>query len=242
MVYYNEKFYLAQSLYALRHYVDGVILVDGVFEGFGDTLKSTDDSHYIIKDFMDNISLEIKHHFPHTYWKNEPEKRQFAIDQVPEGDDFIIIDPDELILGDPKYFRKELSMYDDLVMNTMIIDHVRPASWWLYPRVYHKTVPYEYKHLHNALAVDGYFHWDKPVNKQRILKSIVLLHMSEFYIPPERLAQKHLYNLRKRDHVESIANTRIEVMKQDTRRARDAIKKMYEAKKEMVGKEGLRVK
>jgi hypothetical protein len=264
MQYYNEGFYLAQSLYQLRHFVDHIVLVDGAFAGFSDSPWSTDRSNAIIGQFrvlfpkvdvmwVNELSLnriiknkEKRRRLLTKGWNMETEKRQWMLDQVPDNDYFMIADADEMLIGDPDYFRwevKQLAKAEKKVANQMVIHHPRYASWLLYPRVYHKRGAFEYKILHNALEIDNKgFHWDKSVNDQRIMESVAVIHLSEFYVDRERMWDKILYNMEVRDTKEDISKMKEYLLHKEALKQRKIFKDMIAAKKNLVGEEGLKCK
>ncbi len=244
LIYFNEEYYLPQALYALRHFVDGMILVDGAFEGYAEENYSTDRSNFIIREFTDDIDLHYDHKITfqrwtgNKFWKNEMEKRSYAINLVPEGDYFIIIDADELLLGDPTFFRKELyalSKKDEqteLVRNVGIVHHPADTGWFLMPRVYKKVEDMDYKGSHSNIFVgDTPVTWSYPHNNARVFRSIMIIHMNEFYPRRDKQIEKWNYQAKRESEEDIQKFKRDQLLKDITPERNDAIEKMLEAKK-----------
>lgn len=107
---YNDPAFLAACLESIREHVDGIIVVDGAYEAYLTHFKefnpwatawSTDGTLEIIKAMRDLPETHIfKTKDENTCWPNQVEKRNYMISQVPDGDYFLGIDSDEMLMGD----------------------------------------------------------------------------------------------------------------------------------------------
>ena len=166
------------------------------------------------------------------------DKRSYAIRKVPDGDYCIIIDADELLLGNPTFFRKELynlSKKDEqteLVRNVGIVHHPADTGWFMMPRVYKKVPDMDYKGSHSNIFVgDKPVTWAYPYNNARVFRSIMIIHMNEFYPDQKKQIEKWNYQA-KREQEEDITKFKQEQLLKDISPDRnDAIEKMLIAKK-----------
>jgi len=106
---YNDRTFLASMLESLREHVDSIIIADGAYRLYYQTYRET---HPDAKPYSTDGSLEIIKSFPQLPplhmidcpdgkpWLNQVVKRTALVEAVPDGDWFIIIDADEMLLGD----------------------------------------------------------------------------------------------------------------------------------------------
>jgi hypothetical protein len=97
-------------LESIRDVVDGIIVIDGAYKNYLEHFKefndwatawSTDGSMEIINNFRGLPEVHIyKTPNDSVCWPNQVEKRNFLLSTVPDGDAFLGIDADEMIMGD----------------------------------------------------------------------------------------------------------------------------------------------
>jgi glycosyltransferase involved in cell wall biosynthesis len=106
---YNDRQFLAACLESICNDVDSVIVADGAYQLYYEEYKhhdphakptSTDGSLEILQAFKDLPTLRILRQPGGGCWLNQTLKRSALIDAVPDGDWFIIIDADEMMMGD----------------------------------------------------------------------------------------------------------------------------------------------
>lgn len=159
---YNDRTFLAATLESIREVVDEVIIADGAYELYFQRYKefvpdaqpfSTDGSLEIIMNFKDLPTTRFLH--PpggrEKTWENQAVKRSVLVDAVPVGDWFIIIDADEMVMGD---FQESMeSAYESgcIVGNCPIYNpgtHVERLVPQWHPRVFQKTEGMHYRGTH----------------------------------------------------------------------------------------------
>ena len=106
---YNDRMFLGACLESLIDNVDHIIVADGAYRLYYEHfLKfdphakpySNDGSLEMLKSFRDLPDLTIIKSPDGQLWENQIVKRTKLIDAVPEGDEFLIIDADEMLKGD----------------------------------------------------------------------------------------------------------------------------------------------
>ncbi len=158
---YNDRTFIAAMLESIREVVDSLIVVDGAYVQYLQHYKafvpnakawSTDGSLEIIDAFKDKPEVCVfKTKDENTCWENQSVKRNFCIDQVPDDDAFLIIDADEMLMGDnqeafEKFYESGcLAMQTPLYTPGLQQDRVIPR--W-HPRVFIKRPGMHYKGTH----------------------------------------------------------------------------------------------
>ena len=231
MIYYNEEKYLLNNMIRVMPFVDRLILVDGAFQGYDKdcverkSFWSYDWSNIVIQgaisdwhfhntedpkaikwytDIPEIIGYEagdMWNHHRRKGWKNEIEKRTFSIQQVPDGDYFFIIDADEILMGNPEYFREEVKRYDSkykredcTILNVGLIHYPDNTGWFIFPRIYKKIPNMYYDATHSNIFVDDKpVSWTAPYNNSEVLRSICMIHESAFYPDDEKQKMKWDY-------------------------------------------------
>jgi len=242
--YYDEEYYIMQSLISIAPFVDGFILVDGAYYGTKPTF-STDRTNELIGLFArtfgegktfkwycsyDTFPTLIQFDFglhkriTDKGWESEMEKRQFAIEQVPVGDWILIHDADELALGVPDLFRDEVSGRKDLSRHVISMESYGIGDWWHTPRVLKRTKKMSYQQNHWTILYGRKPHFGEPINKGYIHRYIMQLNMGDFYRKPRQTALK-LESKDGRDKKENSAN---EIRDRMRKRILDAQRKIYE--------------
>jgi len=106
---YNDRTFLSAMLESIREHVDSIIVADGAYQVYYDTFLEL---HPDAKPWSTDGSLEIIEAFPELPpvtmigcpddkpWLNQAVKRTALLDAVPNGDWLIIIDADEMLIGD----------------------------------------------------------------------------------------------------------------------------------------------
>jgi len=251
MIYFNEEEYLKKNIWALD-FVDGIILVDGAFAGFDKEANekeyhwSTDNSDLWIESFIETHP-DIRIHWTQcgsNYmvhqekkgWKNEIVKRDYSIQQVPDGDFFFIVDVDEKVICHPEILRAELySPYlkeEELCRNIVIIHHPNDCGWFFFPRIYKKVPDMHYKASHsNVFVGDNPISWNPPYNSYRGFKSLIIIHESAFYEKKERKISKWNY-IHRRTKEEDVKQWKRDKLIQDvTPDRKSVIDKLLQAKR-----------
>lgn len=159
---YNDRTFLAANLESLKDVVDHIIVADGAYELYYQRYKeftqdaqpySTDGSLEIIMNFKDLPETTILYNpeGKDKPWINQAEKRTALVEAVPDGDWFVILDADCMIMGD---FQEAMeNIYDSgcIVANCPVyapgtqIERVVPM--W-HPLVFQKTEKMHYKGTH----------------------------------------------------------------------------------------------
>lgn len=95
---YNNQREIRSSIESYIDHVDKIIVADGVFGNFPhDCAKSTDKTKEYAHKACGNKIVWIEND---NAWKNETTKRNAMLDKVPNGDYFVILDADELLISD----------------------------------------------------------------------------------------------------------------------------------------------
>ena len=148
-------------LESIRDIADSLIVVDGAYSQYLENYKafvpdakawSTDGSLEIIEAFQDKPEVHIfKTKDENTCWENQAVKRNFLIEQVPDGDPFLIIDADEMIMGDAQEALEKFYESGCLAMQTPLytlgLQQDRIIPRW-HPRVFIKRPGMHYKGTH----------------------------------------------------------------------------------------------
>ncbi len=157
---YNDRTFLPAMLESIREVVDVIHVVDGAYTQYLQHYKafvptaqpySTDGSIQIIQAMPDLPSLDFHKPPNDQCWENQAEKRNFLINLVPDDDAFLIIDADEMFMGDPQEALEKFYESGCLAMQTPLYtpglqsDRVIPR--W-HPRVFIKRPKMHYKGTH----------------------------------------------------------------------------------------------
>ena len=159
---YNDRTFLTACLESIKDQVDQLIVADGAYEVYFDRYRefvpdakpfSTDGSMEILMNFRDLPVTHILHPEggKEKCWLNQTVKRTRLIDAVPMGDWFVIIDADEMIMGD---FQEGMeTVYDSgcVVANCPLYNpgtHMERVIPQWHPRVFMKTEGMHYKGTH----------------------------------------------------------------------------------------------
>lgn len=159
---YNDRTFLAACLESVREVVDTVIVADGAYQLYYERYKefvpdaqpySTDGSLEIVKSFAGLPGLEIltAPEGRETCWLNQAIKRTALVDAVPVGDWFIIIDSDEMIMGDVQESLERIYDSGCIVANTPLYNpgtHLERLIRSWHPRIFKKTEGMHYKGTH----------------------------------------------------------------------------------------------
>jgi hypothetical protein len=159
---YNDRTFLAATLESIREVVDQVIVADGAYELYYERYKE------FVPDaepFSTDGSLEIIKHFkglPQTLylhpaegrekpWQNQAVKRTALIDAVPLGDWLLIIDADEMVMGDFQESMEATYESGCIVANCPLYNpgtHAeRMVKAW-HPRIFQKQEGMHYRGTH----------------------------------------------------------------------------------------------
>jgi hypothetical protein len=158
---YNDRTFLAACLESIRDLVDGIIVVDGAYQVYLEhfrefspwaTAWSTDGSLEILQNFRGLPEVRMyKTEDDTKCWANQIEKRNFLLTKVPDGDCFLGIDADEMIMGDvqeamEKFYESGcIACQMPLYTPGLQTDRVIP-KW--HPRVFMKRPSMHYKGTH----------------------------------------------------------------------------------------------
>lgn len=165
---YNDRMFLGACLESLKESVDSIIIADGAYKVYYEHFKefdknalpwSTDGSLELIKafrglpevKFMDRPIGDPNSGLECDCWENQTVKRTALIDAVPLNDWFIIIDADEMLIGDVQEGLEEIYDSGCIVSNTPLynaganIDRVIPR--W-HPRIFQKLEGMHYSGTH----------------------------------------------------------------------------------------------
>lgn len=159
---YNDRTFLAATLESIREVVDSIIVADGAYELYYKRYKeftpdaqpySTDGSLAILKHFKDAPPIHIIHPSTgqKTCWKNQTEKRTALIQAVPDGDWFLILDADEMMMGDVQEGMEKIYDSGCIVAQTPLYNpgtHLERLRKAWHPRVFKKTPGMHYKGTH----------------------------------------------------------------------------------------------
>jgi hypothetical protein len=157
---YNDRTFVAAMLESIKDVVDSIIVVDGAYTQYLEQFKefvplakpwSTDGSIEVIRAMPDLPPVKFYAALDGKCWENQVVKRNFCINQVPENDAFLIIDADEMLMGDAQeaieafYDSGCLAMQMPLYTPGLQQDRVVPR--W-HPRLFLKRPGMHYKGTH----------------------------------------------------------------------------------------------
>ena len=182
---YNDRTFLAACLESVKDVVDQVIVADGAYELYFQRFKeytpeakpySTDGSLQIVQFFAGLPPLKILHPDGgrEVCWQNQVVKRTALLDAVPIGDWFIIIDADEMILGDFQESMEHIYESGCVVGNCPIYNpgtHVERLVQRWHPRVFRKSEGMHYKGTH----------WHLRDKYERIMEEKYPIHWTDSF-------------------------------------------------------------
>jgi len=157
---YNDRQFLAACLESIHDQVDQIIIADGAYKLYYEEYYahdssakpySTDGSLEIIKGFRDLPELNMIQKPEDACWSNQIEKRTALIDAVPLDDWFIIIDADEMLMGDIQEGMEQIYDSGCIVASTPLwipgtdVDRLR-REW--HPRIFKKQEGMRYDGTH----------------------------------------------------------------------------------------------
>jgi len=165
---YNDRTFLGACLDSLIGAVDSVIVADGAYKLYYEEYKhydptakpwSTDGSLETLMAFRGLPDLKIiKPPTPEPNagldsdcWENQSVKRTALIDAVPEGDWFLIIDADEMLMGDVQEGMEKIYESGCICASTPLWlpgTHEERLKMDWHPRIFKKLLGMKYKGTH----------------------------------------------------------------------------------------------
>lgn len=156
---YNDRMFLGAMLESLIDNVDGIIVADGAYSLYYEHYKQFDP---LAEPWSNDGTIEIIQHFrglpPVTWlrndrklWENQIVKRSALIDAVPEGDEFIIIDADEMLVGDFQEAKERWYDSGCVQCQTPIYTpgtHIERVTPRWHPRIFEKMPGMHYRGTH----------------------------------------------------------------------------------------------
>ena len=216
---YDDRCFLSSSIESLIDHFDNIIFADGAYAKYLEDMRkyypkaeawSTDGSLELIKSFHGMPSYKILHPPEGQAWANQNVKRDAMINAVPNGDYFVGVDADEMIIGDVDEGLWEIINSGCYVGRMPLVnlgqDADRMYPYW-HPRVFKKLNGMHYKGTHwyirdrfDRLIEDNYptaqtfksaiahFKYLKPLNRMMPHHSYMLQMLQKrAWIEPENL-------------------------------------------------------
>jgi len=204
IITYEDAQFIAATLFSIAPHVDRIIVIDGAYRNF------PHDVHLSVDGSMEIADTVLKRCFPHVEavfistsepWTSEAEKRNAYLNRLRDGEWFIVLDGDEMLVGDVKAGLKEIQASGkdagripvyELRESMSIIKHVNNI-----PRVirFNPTMRYV-KHHSNLIDERG------PVNfmagRAHYTEKFGILHFSHLRLP-ERKRRKEIYGVYQRE-------------------------------------------
>lgn len=153
---YNAYETIWKCLESLIDVVDRIVILDGRWTGFeGESLTSNDGTSLEIEDFIvmckQQAEVDIEY-FMATEENHQYEARNILLDQVPEGDWFIIIDSDEDVINFSDNFREFLETSKEIAYRCNQKDETQTnAKPYVHPRLLKKIQGMHYGSNHRYL-------------------------------------------------------------------------------------------
>jgi glycosyltransferase involved in cell wall biosynthesis len=159
---YNDAEFLPACLTSLKDVVDEIVVADGAYDLYFKRYKefnpdarpfSTDGSIEII-NALRGLPRTVYLHNPdgrEVTWKNQVVKRTALLDAVPVGDYFIIIDADEMLMGDVQESLERFYDSGCVVGSQPLYNpgtHMERVIPQWHPRVFRKLPNMHYKGTH----------------------------------------------------------------------------------------------
>jgi len=157
---YNDRTFLLAMLESIKNFVDSIIICDGAYKLYYETMLehdktvkpwSTDGSLDLIKLVDGKPDTTIIRPPNGEPWVNQLVKRVAMLNAVPNGDWFLGIDADEMLMGKPG------EAFDTIMDSGCIVgqvpmyhaglDYERLYPFW-HPRIFQKTEGMHYKGTH----------------------------------------------------------------------------------------------
>lgn len=185
---YNDRMFLPAMLESIRERVDNIIVADGAYElYYKEHLKynpdakpwSTDGSLAFFKVIPDLPKTEWVPCPNSEPWSDQCTKRNALLNRVPVDDWFIIIDADEMIVGDMKTGLQKICDSGCIVGHAPIynvgLDQSRLYPAW-HARVYQKFDGMHYHGTHWYLR-DGYNRIIETSYPMKWVNDFVFVHL-----------------------------------------------------------------
>ena len=196
---YNDRMFLGAALETLVDNVDHLVVADGAYRLYYEHYRqfdpeakpwSNDGTLEIIKNFrglpeltiINPPSPEANTGLEGDCWENQIVKRNALIDAVPVGDEFLIIDADEMIVGD---FQEAVERWYDsgcVCCSTPIYSpgtHVERVTPRWHPRLFEKMPEMHYRGTHWHLR-DQYGRIIEEKYPQFWTDMVAIAHMKPF--------------------------------------------------------------
>lgn len=157
---YNDCQFIAACIESIKNHVDEIVIADGAYELYYRKFKqhhrwarpwSTDGTLEIIRALRDLPKLTIIRCT--KPWVNQVEKRTALLDHVKTGDWFIIIDADEMLLGDVETGMREIKASGCITARVPLVNlgaDIDRLHYFWHPRIFRKEkgMHYELTHWH----------------------------------------------------------------------------------------------
>lgn len=157
---YNDRTFLLPMLQSIKDTVDSIIICDGAYQLYYDTLLthdstvkpwSTDGSLEIIKVIKDKPPTKIIPPPNNKPWLNQLVKRRVMLDAVPNNEWFLGIDADEMLMGKPREAFKSIvesgCIVGQIPLYHLGLDYERLYTYW-HPRIFQKIEGMHYEGTH----------------------------------------------------------------------------------------------
>lgn len=159
---YNDRQFLAACLDSVKDIANRIVVADGAYKLYFERYREfTPDA----QSYSTDGSLQIIEHFkgkPETIylhpeggveacWANQTVKRTALIEAVPDGDWFIILDADEMLMGDPQESLENIYDSGCVVASCPLYNpgtHMERVIPQWHPRVFKKSEGMHYKGTH----------------------------------------------------------------------------------------------
>jgi len=190
-------------LNSIKDEVDSIIVADGAYQFYYENYVKYDES---AQPWSTDGSLEIIkgiRGLPETHilmcpngkpWKNQCDKRNALIDAVPNDDWFIILDADEMLIGDIAVGLQNIFDSGCVVANVPLynvgLDLARIHPFW-HPRVFLKMPGMHYSGTHWLLR-DAFDRIIETVYPLKTIDDFVLVHF-KWLKKQDRLKQHQKY-------------------------------------------------
>lgn len=188
---YNDRTFLAAMLDSVKDHVDSIIVCDGAYKLYYETMLKRDPT---VKPWSTDGSLEIIQLIrgkPPTRiirppdgepWTNQLVKRTAMLDAVPDGDWFLGIDADEILMGKPREAFQTVAESGCVVGQIPLyhcgLDYERLYMFW-HPRIFQKLEGMHYTGTHWQLR-DGYERIIENTYPVKWTDQCVIAHLKAF--------------------------------------------------------------
>jgi len=181
---YNDRTFLASMLESIRDRVDSIIVADGAYQlyyrnyvrNYPDAKPwSTDGSLEILSSFPDLPPIHMIRCPNNKPWVNQCVKRTALVDAVPDGDWMIIIDADEMLLGNVDAGMFEIAQSGCVVAGTPYynpgLDAAAVKMRW-HPWIYLKQQGMHYFQTH----------WLLCDRHRRVIEQVYPVHWTDKFV------------------------------------------------------------